>query len=329
MLAVVVHEPGGPEVLQLEELPTPQAAPGWVLVRVRAFGLNRSELITRAGGSGAAVRFPRVLGIECAGEVVEAPGTDLRRGERVIAAMGGMGREFDGGYAQYALLPAGSVIPVQTTLDWARLGAVPESFGTAWGSLDTLSLGRRQALLVRGATSSVGMAAITIAKERKIDVFATTRQERKRTALEAQGADHVIIDDGAVAAKVREILPEGVDGLLELVGPTACVDSLKALGPGARACISGYLEDVWELDAAQAEAERLQIPLARYGSSVINVQSYRHVFAKIVRAIEQGRLRGTLDRTFAMSEIADAHRYMEANEAAGKVVVLTPEGFGA
>jgi NADPH:quinone reductase-like Zn-dependent oxidoreductase len=327
MLAIVVHEPGGPEVLQLEERPVPEARPGWVLVRVRAFGLNRSELVTRAGGSGDAVRFPRVLGIECVGEVVDAPGADLRRGERVLAAMGGMGREFDGGYAQYALLPASSVIPVQTELDWARLGAIPESFGTAWGSLDTLGLERRESVLIRGGSSSVGMAAVTIANERRLEVFATTRQEHKRAALEAAGADHVIIDDGLVANKVREIAPEGVDGVLELVGPTACVDSLRALGSTGRACISGFLENLWTLDAAQAEADRLRVPLARYRSDVINVTSYRHVFAKIVRSIEGGRLHDTLDRTYAMTEIAQAHRVMEANEAAGKLVVLTPEGF--
>jgi len=188
MLAIVVNQPGGPEVLSLEERPIPRPARGWVLVKIRAFGLNRSELITRAGGSGDAVEFPRVLGIECAGEVVEAPGSDLRAGERVIAAMGGMGRDFDGGYQQYAVLPASSVIPVQTTLDWTRLGSVPESFGTAWGSVDVLALERRQSLLIRGASSSVGMAAITIAKDRRIEVFATTRQERKRSALEACAA---------------------------------------------------------------------------------------------------------------------------------------------
>jgi NADPH:quinone reductase-like Zn-dependent oxidoreductase len=327
VLAVVVHEPGGPEVLQLEELPTPRAEPGWALIRVRAFGLNRSELITRAGGSGDAVRFPRVLGIECAGEVVEAPESELHPGERVIAAMGGMGRDFDGGYAQYTLVPASSAIPVRTTLDWPRLGAIPESFGTAWGSLDTLALERRQSLLVRGATSSVGVAAIAIAKERRVEVFATTRQERKRAALEAAGADHVIIDDGRVSAQVRAIAPEGVDGVLELVGPNTCVDSLQALASTGRACISGYLENDWDVSPAQTEANRLRVPLARYGSDVINVQSYRHVYAKIIRSVEEGRLRDTLDGTYAMTEIVDAHRRMEANEATGKLVVLTPEGF--
>jgi len=327
VLAVVVHEPGGPEVLQLEDLPVPAAEPGWVLIRVRAFGLNRSELVTRAGGSGDAVRFPRVLGIECAGEVVEAPGSELRRGEHVIAAMGGMGRDFDGGYAQYTLVPASTAIPVRTTLDWTKLGAIPESFGTAWGSLDTLALERRHTLLVRGGSSSVGMAAITIARDRRIEVFATTRQEGKRAALEAAGADHVLIDDGNVSAQVRSIAPEGVDGVLELVGPSAAVDSLKALASTGRACIAGFLENDWDIGPAQAEASRMRVPLARFGSDVINVQSYRHVFAKIVRGVEEGRLRDIVDRAFALSEIADAHRYMEANEACGKIVVLTPEGF--
>jgi NADPH2:quinone reductase len=325
MLAVVVEEPGGPEVLQLAERAIPQPRPGWIVVRVRAFGLNRSELITRAGGSGDAVTFPRVLGIECAGEVVEAPDATLPPGQVVLAAMGGMGRDFDGGYQQYALLPASSVIPVQTSLEWARLGAIPESFGTAWGSLETLGLGRGQALLVRGGSSSVGMAAITIAKDRGLEVFATTRQEAKRAALEANGVDHVILDDGAVAAKVREIAPGGVGGLLELVGPLTFIDSVNALAAGGRACISGYLEGHWEVDAAAAAAERLGVGLARFGSSVINVDSYRAIFQEIVRGVEQGRLRGVLDRTFPLSEIADAHRYMEANRATGKVVGLTPE----
>jgi NADPH2:quinone reductase len=325
MLAVVVHEPGGPEALRVEERPIPDARPGWVLVRVRAFGLNRSELITRAGGSGDAVRFPRVLGIECVGEVVEASGSDLRPGQRILAAMGGMGRDYDGGYEQYALLPASQVIPVDSTLGWPELGAIPESFGTAWGTLDELGLREGQLLLVHGGSSSVGMAAITIAKDRGLVVLATTRQEAKRAALQAAGADYPIVVDGDPAPLVRELLPGGVDGLCELVGPGAMIEALNALAPGGRTCITGYLEGDWNTKAAEAEAERLDVQPRHFGSGVINRDSYGGIFQQIVQAVQDGRYRVNLDRVFPMSEIANAHRYMEENRAAGKVVVLPPE----
>ena len=323
MQAIVVHEPGGPEVLTLEDRPIPSARPGWALVRVRAFGLNRAELITRSGGSGDAVTFPRVIGIECAGEVVEAPDGDLRPGQVVVAAMGEIGRAFDGGYQQYALLPETHVIPIETTLDWTTLGAIPETFGTAWGSLEELDLAPGDSVLVHGGSSSVGMAAITIAKDRGVTVFATTRQEAKRPALLANGADHVLIDDGRVAGKVREIVPDGVTGCYELVGAAALLDSLHALARDGRACIAGYLQDEWDVEPGRAEARRLDVKLEVYSSNVINRANYGAVIQEIVRAVQEGRYRVNLDRTFNLDQIVDAHRYMEANRAVGKVVVLT------
>ncbi len=139
--------------------------------------------------------------------MVEAPGSDLQPGRRILAAMGGMGRDYGGGYAQYTLLPATQVIPVDTTLDWPELGTIPESFGTAWGTLEQLGLHEGQSLLVHGGSSSVGMAAITIAKDRGITVIATTRQAGKRAALQAAGADHPIVADGDVTPAVRGLVP--------------------------------------------------------------------------------------------------------------------------
>ena len=125
MKAVVVERPGPPEVLTLQERPVPQPKPGWVLIRVRAFGLNRSELFTRQGHS-PSVTLPRILGIEAVGEVVAAPGTELSPGQTVATAMGGMGRKFDGSYAEYTCVPARQVQTLETTLDWPTLAALPE-----------------------------------------------------------------------------------------------------------------------------------------------------------------------------------------------------------
>lgn len=178
MRAVVVEAPGPPEVLQLQKRPIPEVKPGWVLVRVKAFGLNRSELYTRQGHSGEAVTFPRILGIECVGEVYDASDSDFVHGQRVAALMGFMGREYDGGYAEFSLLPRSQVIAVDTTLEWPVFGALPETFVTAYGSIQTLTLQAGETLLIRGGTSSVGMAAATIAQDMGVNVIATTRNEK-------------------------------------------------------------------------------------------------------------------------------------------------------
>jgi NADPH:quinone reductase len=242
----------------------------------------------------------------------------------VVAAMGGMGRDYDGGYQEYALLPAERVSPVATTLDWPTLGALPESFGTAWGSLETLGLEGGQSLLVRGGSSSVGMAAITLAHARGLTVLATTRQAGKLAALQANGADHALLDsDGHIADHVRELVPDGVHGLLELVGPVTFLDSLRALRPGTRGCISGYLEGEWDTSRARTAADAAGIELTSFGSDALSREAYGAVFGDIVDGVQSGRYRANLDRTFRLEEIADAHRYMEANRATGKVVVVT------
>ena len=166
MRAVVVSRPGGPEALELTRRPVPAPREGEVLIRVRAFGLNRAELFTRHGDDGAKVPFPRIIGIECVGEVVAAPGGDLEPGQRVAALMGGMGRRFDGSYAEYTRVPRVSVFPLETALDWATLGALPEMFQTCNGSLKTgLRVEPGQTLLIRGGSSSIGLTSAALARQ--------------------------------------------------------------------------------------------------------------------------------------------------------------------
>ncbi len=199
MIAAVVHNPGKPEVLELREVPKPKSRSGWVLIKVMAFGLNRSEIFTRQGHSGSAVTFPRILGIECVGVVEAAPDSPLKPGQKVAAVMGGMGRAYDGSYAEYTLVPARYVMPVTTDLPWETFAAIPEAFLTAWGSLVTsLNVRKGNTLLIRGGTSSVGMAALILAKDLGVTVVASTRSAAKKQALIANGADHVVIDNGSI-----------------------------------------------------------------------------------------------------------------------------------
>src|SRR3954462_9025826 len=195
MRAAVCVRAGGPDVLELRELPIPAVREGWSLVRVKGAGLNRSELRTRQGHS-PNVTFPRVLGIECVGIVAASTDPKLPDGTTVAAVMGEMGREFDGGYAEYALLPNSLLMPVTTTLAWDVLAALPETYLTAQGALDALAAEEGR-LLIRGGTSSVGLAAASIAASHGVEIAATTRRSDKIDALTAVGVDHALLDTGA------------------------------------------------------------------------------------------------------------------------------------
>lgn len=322
MRAVVLERPGGgPETLRVREVPIPTPDLGWVLIRVRAFGINRSELHTRLGLA-EGVTFPRVPGIEATGEVVSAPGGEFRPGQRVMAMMGGMGRTFDGGYAEFTSVPSSQVVAFESDLPWELLGAVPEMLQTAHGSL-TVGLDARagQSILIRGGTSSVGMAAAVLAKRRGLTVLATTRSAVKVSRLTEIGVDHVVIDEGRVAGAVRELVPEGVDLALELVGAPTLQDTMQALRVHGIACFTGMLSNSWVIsDFYPIEYLPRGTRLTAYGGGAADLptselQDFLAAAAGDPRLIP-------LDRTFLMDQIAEAHAYMEEDRATGKLVVL-------
>jgi NADPH2:quinone reductase len=323
MKAIRVHRPGGPEVLEIEELPRPEPRAGWVRIRVRAFGLNRSEMYTRQGHS-PSVQFPRVLGIECVGVVDDAGGTDLSIGQTVAALMGEMGRAYDGGYAEYTLVPRDRVLPLHTDLTWDVLAALPETYLTAWGSLvEAMHLEVGQTLLIRGATSSVGMAAVSLAKGMGMRVLATTRDPAKADALRQNGVDEVVIDTGRIAEDVKQRVPGGVDALLELIGPVTLLDSLRAVRRGGIVCHTGLLGNVWIMERFEPlEDIPSTVKLTTYGSSTTSAERSTAALQEIVDGVAAGRYRANIEKRFRFDEIVAAHRFMEANRGSGKLVVV-------
>jgi NADPH:quinone reductase len=322
MRAIVLDAPGPPSALVIRERPVPVPGPGWVLIRVRAFGLNRSELHTRLGLA-EGVTFPRVLGIEATGEVAQCPGGEFAPGQQVAAMMGGMGRTFDGGYADYTCVPASQVIPFRSDLDWATLGAVPEMLQTAYGSL-TVGLDAQpgQSILIRGGTSSVGLATAVLARQRQLTVLATTRDPAKAAALTAIGAGHVLIDDGQVARQVRKILGDGADAALELVGTPTLPDTLRAVRVHGTVCFTGMLSNQWTIrDFYPIGYLPSGVRLTAYAGDAADLPAA--VLQDYLDAVAAGTVPVPLGHVYRFGQIAEAHAALEAGHTPGKLVVLT------
>ncbi|SET18190.1 NADPH:quinone reductase [Olsenella sp. KH3B4] len=316
MRAIAVHEAGGPEVLRLEHRPVPALKPGWSLVHVRARGLNHSEVFTRQGLS-PSVRFPRILGIECVGEV--AATTDAARlpeGQKVVSIMGEMGRAFDGSYADYALLPNQQLYPIESDLPWEVLAAIPETYYTAYGSLLNLHLEAGQTVLVRGATSGVGMAFAKLARSMApgLRLVGATRSEARADLLLKGGYDDTALDlDGKLQVEGRPC-----QRVLELVGPATLKDTCSHVSEGGIVCSTGQLVGVWYMEDFDPIVD---LPPNGFLTSFYSGNVDEGKLAGLIEYVEQRGVDMRPTRVFSLDRMADAHRFLESSEGFGKIVV--------
>lgn len=318
MRAVVRKQFGGPEQLALVEIAKPEPQSGHVLIEVKAFGINHAETHMRKGEWAEAAP---VSGIECVGVVAACPGGEFAIGRKVIALMGGLGRSLNGSYAEFTNAPAANVVQVDTDMPWQDLAAIPESYATAWTCLHrNLELAAGQRLVIRGATSALGLAAVNVAAGVGAEIVATTRNPERAAKLRALGARGVELEQANLSGRVRTC-----DAVLDLVGNSTMLDSLAIVRRGGRVCLAGFLGGLAPLDSFNP---LLQMPSGVqfnfFGSFMFGAPEFPLSdvpMQAIVDEVAAGRYQAKPARVFPFEEVAEAHRVMEANRAFGKLVV--------
>lgn len=313
MKAVLLNGVTPAEQVTLSEIKIPEVRPGWVLVKVRAFGMNHSEQILRLHEiENEYISKPIIPGIECVGEIAHPSDSHFEKGQKVVALMGGMGREFNGSYAEYALLPVHHVFEADTSLSWKELAAVPETYFTAWGSLfECLNLSREDVLLIRGGTCALGYAAIQMAKALGSKVIATTHKESKMPLLE--GADEAVLDTGKLQGQLS-----GVTKALELVGAKTLCDTLHCMEKGGIVCHTGILGGVYALNGFDPIKF---IPNGVYLTGFYSNTPTQEVMDNIFSFIRENNLRPCVGAEFDFSQVKEACVALDSGKVNGKIVV--------
>src|SRR3984893_3656538 len=237
MRAIVLEKFGGLDSLVYKEIPDPEPKAGHVVIEIKAFGINHAEMHMRRGEWAEAAK---VIGIECVGLVKSCPGGEFPIGAKVATLMGGLGRTINGSYAEYTRAPASNVALIEADLPWAELAAIPETYATAWTCLfRNLEIAQGQTLVIRGATSSFGQAAVNMAVNAGVQVIATARSQDRSATLEELGVARVEIEGPDLSQRIAEA--KQLAAVLDLVGNSTILDSLAMLRRGGRACLAGWL----------------------------------------------------------------------------------------
>ncbi len=313
MKAVLLDKPTDAKDVALCEIPIPESKPGWVLVKIKAFGMNHSEQVLRLNEIRAGyIRKPVIPGIECVGEIADPSDSNFTARQKVAALMGGMGRSFHGSYAEYALLPAHHVFAVESALSWAEMAAVPETYFTAWGSLfECLALKANDTLLIRGATCPLGYAAIQIAKAVGCTIVATTHKECKLPLL--TGADKAILDRGKLSDTLN-----GITKALELVGPKTLPDTLCCVEKGGIVCSTGVLGGAYTLNGFDPIRD---IPNGVYLTGFYSNYPTEETMRDIFEFLDKHNLKPAIGAIFAFEQIKDACMALDSGSVNGKIVV--------
>jgi NADPH:quinone reductase len=322
MRAIVLEKFGGLDSLVYKEIPDPEPKAGHVVIEVKAFGLNHAEMHMRRGEWAEAAK---VIGIECVGLVKACPGGEFPIGAKVAALMGGLGRTINGSYAEYTRAPASNVALIESDLPWAELAAIPETYATAWTCLfRNLEIAKDQLLVIRGATSSFGQAAVNMAVNAGARVIATTRNKQRFTMLEELGAERVELEGPDLSKRIAEA--KRLDAVLDLVGNSTILDSLAMLRRGGRACLAGWLGGLAPIKDFNPLLQMASgVYLTFFGSFVFGTPGFPLSdvpLQEIAQQVAAGRLKAKPTRVFGFEEIHEAHRVMEASEAGGKMVVV-------
>ncbi|MEV6126278.1 zinc-binding alcohol dehydrogenase family protein [Streptomyces violaceusniger] len=320
--AIVIEKFGGPDSLVYTELPNPEPEAGHVVIDIKAFGLNHAEMHMRRGEWAEAAK---VSGIECVGLVASCPGGEFPVGAKVAALMGGLGRTINGSYAEYTRASASNVALIESDLPWAELAVIPETYATAWTCLfRNLEITPGQRLVIRGATSAFGQAAVNLAVNAGARVIGTSRNRERFALLEELGVARAELEEPHLSERIPEA--KRLDAVLDLVGNTTILDSLAMLRRGGRACLAGWLGG---LDPIRDFNPLLQMSsgvyLTFFGSFVFGTPGFPLSDVPLQAIAEQvaaGRLKAKPSRVFRFEDIHEAHRVMEAGEAKGKMVVV-------
>lgn len=321
MQAITIPHFGGPEVLTYATVPKPTPVFGEVLIHVKAFGVNHAEMHMRKGEWD---EWNPISGLECVGIVSACPDNSISIGTKVAGVMGGIGRNRPGGYGEFVNVPIENVIPLETSLPWEQLAALPEVYCTAWSCIHTvLNIKKGETLLIRGATSTIGQAALNLAVNAGANVTATTRRTERFDMLKNMGAADAVLEQ----SDLGKVLPGGqrFDKVLNLIGNRVLLESISLTRPGGRMLQAGWLGGLAPVNDFNPMVEMESgVHFSLFHSKVLGTEDFplRQIpLQEIVKKIENGEWDAKPAFVFKYEDIHDAHKMLDSHDAGGKIVV--------